>query len=120
MGLYFEILLKSHLVLSIFIFLTFIIELVSGKYIFVLWFKFKKDLQSAKGTADREAVLYFLYHLLYAVYFRLFENESIQDLNFLYWILIIFILSIIFRLIYYKYQGKDPRKPSYGGLFDDN
>jgi hypothetical protein len=119
MQIYFESLLRSHLILLIILLITFIIELITGKYIFVLWFKYKKDLKSAKLSAERETVLYFIFNLLYAIHLKYLSKNDISDFSLIFWIIIIFFLSFFFKIAYNKYQGKDPNKADFLGHFDN-
>jgi hypothetical protein len=91
---------------------------MTGKLILYQWFKFKKDLESAEGSADMEALLYFLFNMGYAIYKVYIRKEISEEFSIIIWFLIVLSLSIVVRKLYFKYQGKDPTKPKYGGYFD--
>ena len=77
-------------------------------------FRYKKDLKTAVGIADIHAILYFLFNIGYAAY-KVYIKHAIFGFNFLIWLLIVLVLSIIVRKLYFKYQGVDPTKPDYEG-----
>jgi hypothetical protein len=108
--------IESHIYLVFIIFLIYIIEIITGKYILVNWFKFKKDLESAKGSATREAILYFIYNVIYYIIKKYAISNSTEGTNFLIWCCITFILSILVRITYFKYQGINKNKADYLGL----
>lgn len=118
MRIYIYLLLKSHLCLLILIVITYLIEVITGKLLLVRWFKYKKDLKSAEGTADREAFLYFMFNIVYVIYKAYIKNDISHGFSFIIWLLIITVLSIVVRKLYFKYQGIDPSKPDYGGFLD--
>ena len=81
----------------------------------VRWFKYKKDLKTAIGAADTQAILYFLFQVLYAVFHAYIKHDKLEDFNIFIWILVVFPLAIIVRVLYYKFQGIDLTKPDYEG-----
>lgn len=118
MLIYIKLFLHSHFLLAIIIAVVYLIEKMTGKLILYQWFKYKKDLESAEGSADREALLYFLFNIGYAIYKVYIKREISEDFNIIIWLFIIIVLSIFVRKLYYKYQGKDSTKPKYGGYLD--
>jgi len=114
--LYLSLLLEYHLYLMIFVAIVYLIEKETGMMLIIEWFRYKKDVKSALGTADRESVLYFLYQIGFAVYKIYIEKEiSRENFSFIIWILIVFILAGFVRWIYLKFQGVDPSKPDFEG-----
>lgn len=110
---YLKLLLESHLYLVGIIAAIYIIERWKGKFILVRWFRYKKDMKSAIGSADREALLYFLFNLGFAIYKTYITHVTPEKFSIFKWILIIVPLSILFRKLYFKYQGIDQTKKDY-------
>jgi len=96
------------------ILIVYIIEVITGMLLIIRWFRYKKDPKTAIGAADMQAVLYFLFNIGYAVY-KVYIKHEISGFNFLIWLVIVLVLSIIVRKLYFKYQGVDPTKPDYEG-----
>ncbi len=114
---YIELILQSHLFLFVFLILLFIVEYSFGIMIFIFWFKHKKSPIAARGTASREALLYFIYNILYAAIKLSIDKQYSEDFNLFIWIIVIFILSLFLRRLYLKYQGVDKNHPDYFKYF---
>ena len=112
---YLSLLLGSHFYLLLVILFVFIIEKITGNSILVFWFLYKKDLKTAIGTADREALLYFLYNNGYVIYKVYIKGNFSGEFNFIIWLIIIIVLTVIVRKLYFKYQGIDKDKPDFLG-----
>jgi hypothetical protein len=116
MKIYFDLLIKSHFYITIIVLVVYAIERITGKLILYQWFKYKKDIKSAEGSADREALLYFLFNLGFSIYKAYIKKDILEDFSLVIWLLIIIPLAIIFRKLYHKYQGVDPSMPDFGGF----
>lgn len=115
--IYIELLFESHFYLIVVLIIIYIIEKSLGIMIIFFWFKHTKSPIAARGTASREAALYFLYNILFAV-FKMSNNEqNSENFNWVIWILIILVLAIFLRILYLKYQGVDKNHVDYYKYF---
>ena len=113
---YLSLLLESHVCLLILVLVVYVIETLTGKLILVHWFKLKKDMKSAIGSADMESLLYFLFNIGFSIY-KVYIRKSVQgNFHFVVWVVIVLVLSITVRKLYMKYQGIDTNKPDYMGM----
>lgn len=76
-------------------------------------FTWKKSEYMAKGSADLLASLYFIVSLLVLLYNVYIKNNAPENYAFWKWLIIMLPLTIIFRIIYYKFTGKDFSKKGF-------
>ncbi len=104
------ILLIAHLAMLLIVMMSYIIEKKSNwKLIFDI-FKWKKSPEMADGAATFYSALYFIISLAILIYDGYIKDRAPSDFMFSRWLLVMIILTIIFRFVYYRYTGKDPNK----------
>jgi hypothetical protein len=104
------IILKTHLYILVIIIFSYLIEKHSNLKLLFENFKWKKSNEMAEAGADFHAFLYFLFSLAILIYDGYIKDRAPTNFSFIRWLIIMFILSTIFRYTYYIFTGKDPKK----------
>ncbi len=69
----------------------------------------KKSINIAQGAAGFNSIfIFFLTNLIVLLVDLSNYNETPESYNFAIWLLIMFFLTIIFGILFFKYTGKDP------------
>jgi len=100
----------SQLVVFLIILTSYVIEKFTQFNLFIDHFTWKKSLNNAKILTVRDSVYYFIINL--GVFYYSIHNEYIMFSipKALFWLCIVFILTLTFREVHYKYQGVDFNK----------
>jgi divalent metal cation (Fe/Co/Zn/Cd) transporter len=73
-------------------------------------FKWKKSDEMAEGAAIFYSTLYFIFSLILLIYDGYIKHRVPSDFSFIRWLIIMVILSIIVKYVYYLFTAKDPKK----------
>ncbi len=90
--------------------ISYIIEKNSNWKLLFHMFKWEKSEYMAKSGALFHAGLYFIISLAILIYDGYIKDRAPSDFMISRWLLVMIVLTIIFRFVYYRYTGKDPNK----------
>ena len=109
------IILKAHIYMIYIVVSSFVLEEITRHRLKLLIynFKWKKSKEMARGTADFLSSLYFIFSLIFLLYDVYIKKNAPEDYNFWKWLVIMIPLTILFNLLYYKFQAKDPTKKGF-------
>jgi hypothetical protein len=105
-----SIIFKAHLIILFMITTSYLIEKNSNWKLMFDIFKWKKSPEMADGAATFYSALYFIISLAVLIYDGYIKDRAPSDFMFSRWLLVMIVLTIIFRFVYYRYTGKDPNK----------
>jgi hypothetical protein len=101
---------KAHVFIIIILFITFLLEKVFGLSLFIDQFKWKKSTNNARIHLNRDTFTYFVFTMGVFIYDIIKGNVTFHIIPIAIWLVIMIILTIIFRDLYDKYQGYDPKQ----------
>ena len=101
---------KAHIFIIIILFVTFLLEQLLGLRLFIKPFMWKKNARKARIYLDGDTFTYFVFNVGVFIYDIIKGNVSYHFIPIIIWLVIMIILTIIFRDFYNKYQGYDPNK----------
>ncbi len=105
------LILEAHLYIICIILVSYVIERVTGlKLIIDAFFDEEKEEDIANGAASFNSIGYFTISLIVFLYHLYIKKTELGANAFWKWLLIMLPLTIIFRILYYRWQGKKSQK----------
>lgn len=104
------LILEAHLYIVCIILASYVIEKITNLKLLIDDFKWEKSEYMAKGSAGLFSTLYFLISLAVLLFHVHGKKDAPEDYAFWKWLIIMIPLTVIFRILYYKFQAKDPNK----------
>lgn len=107
------IIIEAHLYMIVILLVSYILEKMFKIRLLIDSFRWKKSDYLAGGAADFYSLLYFLFSLLFLL-FDLYVRKTVsENYTFWKWLIIMIPLTILFRICYFKFQGRDPTKKGF-------
>ncbi|RMG32231.1 MAG: hypothetical protein D6732_13640 [Methanobacteriota archaeon] len=104
------VLLKSHLLLLLIVFVSYIIEKTTGLRLFIDHYTWVKSPENAETLTARDSFFYILVNLGVLLYHYFKGKIAFTWLSFFVWLILLGFLVRIFYKIHRRYQKVDPQK----------
>jgi len=107
------LIIEAHIYMLVITLISYILERIFKLKLLIHDFKWKKSDSMARGSANILALLYFLISLFVLIYNVYWKKTVSESYTFWKWLIIMIPLTILFRICYYKFQGRDPTKKGF-------
>ncbi len=106
-----KLIFVAHIYLLLITIVSYIIEKITGLILIVTLFSEpKKNRDEAEGNTGLFTILYFTFLLLFLLYNIYIAKNAPDTYTFWKWLVIVIPLTIIFAIVFHKYQGREPRE----------
>jgi hypothetical protein len=104
------LIIEAHLYIICIVLVSYILEKVTNLKLLVDNFRWEKSDYMAKGAAGFQSTLYFLASMCVLLYHVYIKGDAPEEFAFWKWLIIMAPLTILFRVLQYQFQVKDPTR----------